>query len=78
MKNEYLKTLDGKHARFNTGKVIHKLNTYTRKNEDGTETVIVLTDCAQFSPTFRGMHYRVTNKEVTCKKCLKLQKKWGL
>ena len=58
-------------GRFNTGKVVHQIESDVRVDHDGSEMRITMTTCGQDSPTGYGRHYGKLNAEVTCKKCLK-------
>ena len=59
-------------GKFNTGKVVHQIETEIRiDNEDNSEMRITMTTCGQESPGGYGRHYGKMKAEVTCKKCLK-------
>lgn len=64
--------LGGRNAYFNSGSVVHRITCIHRNETDGTVSIINYTECGQMSPGMYAQRLRLTNSEVTCKKCLKL------
>lgn len=61
---------------LNTGKAIHAVVSEVRvDNETGEEMLIVMSECGQESTGFYGSRFIKTNREITCKKCLKRRNK---